>query len=173
MNRFIILAACAALSLSACKPDAAAQTKTSQSQKAAEAANSISFTENAEIENIKARLELTSKPGILGFITLMNAAGQPIAYYSVKGKITSGGKRLTKPVKLHHVDRGEFNGTALGPAPSDEGTWGSSSPYVYFWTTDGRYIQWSGDYLYSDQPYRLNVEPLVVALKAPAEAATK
>lgn len=139
--------------------------KVTQSQKASEAANSITFTENAEIDNIKARLELTSNPGLTGFVLLMNEAGQPIMYTGVKGKITSGSKRLTKGQRLVKGDRGNSYGHFVMKTPSDEGTWGSSSPYVYFWTTNGQYIQWNGKYLYSDKPFRTKVEPLVIAIK--------
>ena len=137
-------------------------TKITQSMKAKAAAESISFTENAEIENIKARLQLTSDPGLTGFVLLMNEAGQPIMYTGVKGKITSGSKRLTAPVKEWRI-AGQSNTVAA--APSDEGTWGSSSPYIYFWTTTGQYIQWNGKYLYSDKPFRTKVAPLVIAIK--------
>lgn len=148
--------------------------KITQSQKAAEAANSISFTENAEIDNIKARLELTSNPGLTGFVLLMNEAGQPIMYTGVKGKITSGGKRLTAPIQAWNHGYDGTSGAGIGggqsfgntgPAPSDEGTWGHSNPYVYFWTTSGQYVQWNGKYLYSDKPFRTNVEPLVIDVK--------
>lgn len=160
------------LFLMACEPQAKT-TKQTQSQKAKEAAASISFTENAEIENIKERLKLTSNPGLTGFILLMNEAGQPIMYTGVKGKITSGGKRLTSPVQSWSYRRdgtkgagiGGYDTGALGPAPSDEGTWGSSNPYIYFWTTTGQYVQWNGKYLYSDKPFRTKVEPLVIAIK--------
>lgn len=138
--------------------------KITQSQKASEAANSITFTENAEIDNIKARLELTSNPGLTGFVLLMNEAGQPIMYTGVKGKITSGSKRLTQPFKVRNYGRNNYAYLNV-PSPSDEGTWGSSSPYVYFWTTNGQYIQWNGKYLYSDKPFRTKVEPLVIAIK--------
>lgn len=155
----------AALSLTACGPENTAtptSNKQSQSQKAAEAAGSISYTENAEIDNIKRRLELTSNPGQIGFILLLNEMGQPIMYSGVKGKITSSSKRLTSPIQYYDVDKGEWSGTELNQSPSDEGTWGSSDPYVYFWTTDGQYVQWNGKYLYSDKPFRTKVEPLVV-----------
>ena len=145
--------------------------KVTQSQKAAKAAESISFTENAEIENIKKRLQLTSDPGLTGFVLLMNEAGQPIMYTGVTGKITSGGKRLTAPIQSwNHNYKGSkgaglsgYDTGTLGPAPSDEGTWGSSNPYIYFWSTSGQYIQWNGKYLYSDKPFRTTVEPLVIA----------
>lgn len=125
-----------------------------QSEKAAAAANSISFTENAEIDNIKRRLELTSSVSKVGYVVLMNQAGQPVAYHVVKGKITSGSKRLTTP------DRSTQSG--VRQAPSDEGTYGSSGEYIFFFTQNNAYVQWNGAYLYSDQPIRLRVEPLVI-----------
>lgn len=45
----------------------------------------------------------------------------------------------------------------------DEGTYGSSNPYIFFWTVDGQYIQWSGKYLYSDKPFRIE-DPTIVIL---------
>lgn len=158
--------------LSACNDEVKAQpAKTAQAQKAAEAANSIVFKENAEIDNIKKRLELTADPGMLGYIVLMNEAGQPIIYEGVKGKVTSGGKRLTAPEELKRLDAGQTWAWEVVKAPSDEGTHGSSSPYIFYWNTDGTYRQWSGHYLYSDKPIRLRVEPLVINLPPQAAAA--
>ena len=149
----------------ACGSEKPKTAKTAQSIKAKQAAESITFTENAEIENIKTRLELTSDPGLTGFVLLMNEAGQPIMYTGVKGKITSSGKRLTAPYRVVKWDHGANYGQKDLIAPSDEGTWGSSAPYIYFWTTTGQYIQWNGKYLYSDKPFRTKVDPLVIAIK--------
>lgn len=133
-----------------------------QAAKAEQAAAQITFDENAEIDNIQRRLELTSAPGLLGYVVLMNAAGQPVMYTTVKGKITSGAKRLTKPYDYQRVYGGGGSMDDQVPAPSDEGTYGTSGEYVYFWTQSGQYVQWNGTYLYSDQPIRLSVEPIVV-----------
>lgn len=138
-----------------------ASVKQQQTAKAAEAANSIRFSGNAEIDNIKKRLELTSNPGLLGFVTLLNESGQPVMYTTVKGKITSGSKRLTPPDR----EESHSNGAMVMQAPSDEGTYGSSAEYIFFWTVDGQYVQWNGKYLYSDKPFRLSVQPLVVSVK--------
>lgn len=137
-------------------------TKDEQAAKAERAADSITFTENAEIDNIKRRLELTSSPGLLGYVVLMNAAGQPVMYTTVKGKITSGGKRLTRPYEYTWVSGGQFSKNDQVEAPSDEGTYGHAGDYVFFWTESGQYVQWNGTYLYSDKPIRLSVEPIVV-----------
>lgn len=175
MNRLAALTVAAVcLSLAACEP--VPQTnKGQQAQRAQEAAQSIHFTENAEIDNIKRRLELTADPGKYGFILLLNQAGQPILYEGVKGKVTSGGKRLTPITEVRCVpsynEKGERNGCNYNavPGPSDEGTYGNSGPYVFYWNTDGVYRQWDGGYLYSDQPIRLRVEPLVVSIQAAAK----
>jgi hypothetical protein len=162
MKRFVLLASVAllALPLAACE-ESPPSNKQVESNKAAAALASIHFDENAEIENVKKRIQLTADPGKVGFILLLNQAGQPILYEGVKGKVTSGGKRLTPP------DRHSCNTSncVVRAAASDEGTWGSSSPYIYYWNTDGVYRQWDGGYLYSDQPIRLRVEPLVVSVQ--------
>lgn len=160
MKKYVLILT--TLLLAGCNEQADTGVKHAQAEKAAQAANSITFTQNAEIDNIKRRLELTSNPGQIGFIILLNDAGQPILYESVVGKVTSSGKRLTPPKKLWNVDKGEWSGTEVNDAPSDEGTWGSSNPYIFYWNTSGDYRQWSGAYLYSDKPFRLNVVPLVV-----------
>lgn len=112
----------AGLALMACDADGQGTPRQSQPHKAAAAAVSVRFTENAEIDNIKKRLELTSNPGRTGFVLLMNEAGQPIMYTGVKGKITWGGARLTKPTK---VTTGREMGTGANNVadqqPSDEG----------------------------------------------------
>lgn len=150
----------AALSLAACEP-VVADNKAQQKDAAALAAKSISFTDNAEIENIKRRIELTAHPGLLGFILLMNEAGQPIMYEGVKGKITSGSKRLTPPDRSGSWGSGQNN--VVRAEASDEGTWGSSDPYIYYWNQNGEYRQWNGKYLYSDKPFRTRVEPLIIS----------
>jgi hypothetical protein len=158
------------LFLAACEPMPPIQpsSKEQQEAKAQATAEAIRFDDNAEIENIGKRLKLTSEPGLLGYVLLFNDAGAPVYYTTVEGKITSSGKRLTKPYDYRVLCDPTRSGLAKScsgeqvPSGSDEGTFGSSDPYVYFWTTSGAYIQWNGRYLYSDKPFRLTVEPLVV-----------
>lgn len=163
---FVILMA---MVITACDEGTAhQQAKITQAKKAKAAADSISFTENAEIDNIKKRLELTANPGLLGYVVLLNEMGQPVMYTGVKGKITSGGKRLTPTEVYGRVPDADGKGDTccyVSKSPSDEGTYGSSGEYVYFWTPAGQYIQWNGKFLYSDKPFRLTTEPLVLAVK--------
>lgn len=158
--------AAASFVLAGCEPNAPANpAKTAQAAKAAEAANSINFSQNSEIDNIRRRLELTSNPGQIGFVLLLNEMGKPVMYASVRGKITSGNKRLTAPQEVKCLEVAGQVGCSqqMVDSPSDEGTYGSSTPYVFFWTTDGQYFQWAGKYLYSDKPFRIS-DPTIVVL---------
>lgn len=137
--------------------------KNEQAERAKAAAASITFTDNAEIDNIKRRLQLTANPGLQGFIVLLNETGQPVLYEGVHGKITSGTKRLTDPSQLKSAGNGNGGWSiAVAPGPSDEGTFGASDPYIYYWNQQDQYRQWNGKYLYSDKPIRLSIEPIVI-----------
>lgn len=163
-----LIAIISSLCLAGCDIDDPKAVKNQQSEKAAQAANSIQFTDNAEIDNIKRRIEITAHPGKLGFIMLMNEAGQPILYEGVKGKVTSGGKRLTTPDRIPSCYDGRC---PVRAAPSDEGTWGSSAEYIFYWTVNDEYRQWNGKYLYADKPFRLRIEPLIIS--TPTTSAAK
>lgn len=171
MKKTLLLALAVVPMLAACDVEPTVPTaKDIQAQKAQEAANSINFSNNAEIDNIKRRLELTSNPGQIGFVLLLNEMGKPVMYTSVKGKITSGSKRLTQPqeYKCLGVAGGGCSYQTVD-APSDEGTYGSSGPYVFFWTESGQYFQWAGKYLYSDKPFRITDPTIVVIDATPAK----
>lgn len=162
--RLVPLGLGVAMLTAGCGPSGPPTSKEVQAEKAAVAAESINFSDNAEITNITRRLTLTADPGLLGYVILLNDMGRPVVYTTVEGKLTSSGKRLTNPTSMFKIDCGQYTCDHVGPGPSDEGTWGSSSPYIYFWSTGGQYYQWSGQYLYSDKPFRLREEPLVIDL---------
>lgn len=159
--RILIASLLAAFALTACVQQQGPTNKQIQAQKAEAAAQAVQFAENAEIDNIKARLQLTADPGLVGFVVLLNEMGQPVMYTGVKGKITSGSKRLTRTDEYACTNHSTVT-CDFRPAASDEGTYGSSNPYIFFWTPEGQYIQWSGEYLYSDKPIRLSADPLIV-----------
>lgn len=110
--------------------------------------------------NIKKRLETFDNPNKVSYIYLINY-GKVMAFYTIKGKVTSGGKRLTSTQQ--QVDS-RWNSPAafVMEAPELDGTYGSSNPYIFFWTTDGVYVQWTGDYMLVDQPLQLSTQPELV-----------
>ena len=125
-----------------------------------------------EQTNVKKRLEEDSRIGATKHLYIISAySGQTIIYSTVEGKVTSSGKRLTPtmvsqddyyiPVVINGVSRGTEQ--VMG----DDGTYGSSVPYLYWWDTAGKYHQHfvsGGQIIHiSDQPFRaksviMNVE---------------
>ncbi len=111
-----------------------------------------------EIEMIKYRRMLNGKTGGQFYVVFLSKGGQPIDYFVTDRKCTSSHKRLTPTHKL--VDPGA-NAVVVKTA-SEDGTFGSSGPYIYCRTVDGKYKDWNGQYYVSDSPIELTIKPLVI-----------
>ncbi len=111
-----------------------------------------------EIDMIKYRRILNGKPGLQMYVVLLSRSGQPIDYFVTKGKCTSSEKRLTPTHRLAHPGPNDV----VVKAPSEDGTFGSSSPYIYCRTVNDQYKQWNGRYYVSDSPIELTIKPLVI-----------
>lgn len=134
-----------------------------QSEAAAQAAARETVEPN-EIKNIERRRVLMGKPGLVQYVVFLAKSGQPIDYFAIDGKCTSSEKRLTPGEKIVRLSAGDHYKSGVMKAASEDGTYGSSSPYIYCRTTDGRYKQWNGQYYVSDHPIELTIKPLVIDL---------
>lgn len=114
--------------------------------------------DSLERSNIKKRLEAYNNPNKISYIYLVSF-GRVMSFYTIKGKVTSGSKRLTSTERFVQCDQGEYDGECQTESPELDGTYGNSTSYIYFWTTDNVYVQWSGDYMLVDQPLKLATTP--------------
>lgn len=88
-----------------------------------------------EQDNVKKRLELENKPGSIMHLYVLSAySGQVILYSTVKGKVTSSGKKLSPSTLVYAEGKSYEN---LG----DDGTYGSSIEYLYWWDVNNVYYQ--------------------------------
>jgi hypothetical protein len=122
-----------------------------------------------EQENVKRRLEEDNKVGSIKHLYVISAmSGQVLIYSTVKGKVTSSGKRLM-PNSIA-VQRGTSadgfqikfpNGDYqyTGEVMQDDGTYGHSSPYVYWWDSKGIYHQ---HYITGGQIFHVSSRPIPV-----------
>ncbi|KKQ74464.1 MAG: hypothetical protein US94_C0004G0005 [Berkelbacteria bacterium GW2011_GWB1_38_5] len=100
-----------------------------------------------EQANIKHRIMMDNQPGAIKHLYIISAySGQVLIYSTVMGKVTSSGKRLTPShtvgnstnsfqfkVGNHIYDTDEVLG--------EDGTFGSSIEYLYWWDSKGVYHQ--------------------------------
>lgn len=118
----------------------------------------------SEQNNIIARYAEDNKPGSIKHLYLISAySGQVIIYSTVKGKVTSSGKRLSPLLE----NQGGWEHPLVLDAIQDDGTYGSSVDYIYWWDSKGIYHQQyitGGMILHiSNQP--LNVKSIVLNLE--------
>lgn len=102
-----------------------------------------------EQDNIINRLQIDNKPGSIKHLYVISPySGQVILYSTVKGKVTSSGKRLT-PRTVHGVTQPytdnlvKIDGSryATDEVIEDDGTYGNSVEYIYWWDAKGIYHQ--------------------------------
>lgn len=126
-----------------------------------------------EQRNIKARTEQDNLPGAIQHLYVISAySGQVILYSTVRGKVTSSGKRLT-PAHLASGSGMRFTKNdflATDEMIGDDGAYGSSEPYLYWYDSKGVYHQHyvsGGQIIHiSDQP--VNVGSVIINMEAVA-----
>ena len=74
-----------------------------------------------------------------------------VGSFVVDGKVSSLNSFLT-PDSEYYGETGEGHYYNKWLADVD-GSYGQNDGGIFFFTPDGKYIEWSGDYLYSDIPF--------------------
>lgn len=131
-----------------------------------------------EQHNVADRLKVDNTPGAIKYLYVISPySGQVLIYSTVKGKVTSSGKRLTPTtvasasgqyVDSAHSGFSTVGGQSTGEVLQDDGTYGSSVDYIYWWDVQGRYHQHfftGGQIIHvSDQP--LPVKSVLINVSA-------
>ena len=114
-----------------------------------------------EQRNVTNRLKQDNQPGSIKHLYILSAySGQVLLYSTVDGKVTSSGKRL-HPVSQAFVATGDY-GRYERYNPDliqDDGTYGNSAEYVYWWDTKGVYYQ---HYIAGGEIFLISSQPLAV-----------
>ncbi len=80
-----------------------------------------------------------------------------MAYYTVSGKVSSLNSYMVPTQKIVDDPYGSFDaGGQVVESPDLDGTYGENAHGIFFFTTDGAYVEWQGQYLWSDQPLKIS-----------------
>ena len=125
----------------------------------------------SEQRNIKVRLLEDNRPGAIKHLYVISAwSGDVLIYSTVKGKVTSGGKRLT-PTSVATVGSDGLSGNEgflvqigdqsyyTSEVLQDDGTYGSSGQYLFWQDSKDNYHQ---HYLSGGQIVHISSQPLSV-----------
>jgi hypothetical protein len=98
-----------------------------------------------------------------GYIVLFTESGSVIGKFIVEGKVSSLNSFLTPESEYYEqafgTDGYSKNGANKWLADVD-GSYGENDNGIFFFTPDGKYIEWTGIYLYSDIPFEVK-DPIV------------
>ena len=98
----------------------------------------------------------------LGYIVLF-AGNTVVGNFVVDGKVSSLNSFLTPDSKYYEAAMGTScinNNEWLADV---DGSYGENDSGIFFFTVDGKYIEYSGDYLYSDIPFEVKSPILNIA----------
>lgn len=91
----------------------------------------------------------------LGYITLFTENGGIVGSFVVDGKVSSLNSFLTPDSEYYAT-----SSISSKWLPDVDGSYGKNDEGIFFFTPDGKYIEWTGIYIYSDIP--MTVEDTVV-----------
>ena len=86
----------------------------------------------------------------LGYVILLTESGSVVGKFTVDGKVSSLNSFLTP-------DSEYYSCSATNNWLADvDGSYGENDNGIFFFTPDGKYVEWSGIYLYSDIPFEVD-----------------
>jgi hypothetical protein len=120
-----------------------------------------------ERKNLTRRLERFNAEDKVSYIYLVSY-GKVMAFYTVKGKVSSVNSMLTTTEQLvdwrgRQCSSRDASPTCYTvPSPDLDGSYGSNGDAIFFFTTEDVYVEWKGEYMLADQPLKLTTQPELV-----------
>lgn len=111
-----------------------------------------------ERDNLNRRNLLWNDPNKVSYIYLWSEMGTCLGFFSIKGKVSSVNSKLTTSAQL--VDEWYSSASGTVESPAMDGSYGSNGDAIFFFTTNGIYVEHNGAYTLVDAPLTLNVEPM-------------
>ena len=111
-----------------------------------------------ERKNINKRTNLWNDVNKVSFIYLVSY-GHVMSFFTIKGKVSSVNSQITNPEQLA-ISRKGINGgheyiNGVLSSPAEDGSYGSNGDGIFFFTTDGTYVEWAGEYMLCDKPLKI------------------
>lgn len=124
---------------------------------------------NGQREKANTLICSVDKP--LGYIALFLENGSCAGKFIVDGKVSSLNSYLTPDTEYYEKytggnesgDKSVIEKYSNKWLPDVDGSYGENDKGIFFFTPDGKYIEWTGTYLYSDIPFE--VKDVVVTYK--------
>ena len=93
----------------------------------------------------------------LGYVILLTEGGRIVGSFIVDGKVSSLNSYLTPDSEYYEKNGSSSDDSYTNKWLADvDGSYGENDNGIFFFTPDGKYVEWSGIYLYSDIPFEVD-----------------
>jgi len=115
------------------------------------------LNDSLERRNLVKRLNRFNDANKVSYIYLVDY-GKVMAFYTIKGKVSSVNSLLTTPDQVVYG----VHGNVVIQSPDLDGSYGSNGNAIFFFTTEDVYVEWAGRYMLVDQPLQLTTPPELI-----------
>lgn len=113
--------------------------------------------DSLECKNLKERERRNSQPNAIGYVYLYNWDGSVKGYFTIKGKVSSTQSQMAPmDVLVDGCRRSGEDCPQAMEAAGDDGSFGPNESGIFFFTTEGVMVTYSGEYVLSDAPLKLS-----------------
>lgn len=120
-----------------------------------------SYWVNGQREKANTLVCEVDKP--LGYIVLFTEAGGVVGRFIVDGKVSSLNSFLSPDYIEDEYGNSSGGYTTISTQLADvDGSYGENDNGIFFFTPDGKYVEWTGIYLYSDIPFELDAPTVLL-----------
>lgn len=115
--------------------------------------------ESLECKNLKERERRNSQPSAIGYVYLYNFDGSVKGYFTIKGKVSSTQSQMAPMDTIVDPCSSSYCPEVM-EAAGDDGSYGPNESGIFFFTTEGVMVTYSGEYVLSDGPLKLSDKKL-------------
>ncbi|ADQ68514.1 hypothetical protein C499_14070 [Halogeometricum borinquense DSM 11551] len=123
--------------------------------------------DSLERQNLIKRYEYLNDKNNVHHVYMMSNDGKVINYEVAQGKVSSVNSKLTndlQPVRIPGCDAHKSGNDCwkVVESPQMDGSYGKNGDAIFFFTTDGHYVEWNGLYVVSEEPKNIQTQVSLV-----------
>lgn len=120
--------------------------------------------DSLERQNLIQRYKYLNDANNVHHVYAMSNDGKVIAYWTAQGKVSSVNSKLTNNKQVIRVPNCDSHNEGndcwkVVESPQMDGSYGTNGNAIFFFTTEGKYVEWNGKYVVSEEP--MNIQTAV------------
>lgn len=129
----------------------------------------FTMEESLERQNLIRRYQYLNNRNNVHHVYFVTEMGQVLAYHTAQGKVSSVNSKLTNGQQIvpsrECTKRSDYEGQEANcykavESPQMDGSYGTNGDAIFFFTTEGHYVEYNGKYVVSEEP--LNIQSEVI-----------